>query len=199
MNNKAFFAEVIEASLEGWTAQSWQWDKFPSFGSIVVIENKDRTLFGIVNQIQTGSMDPVRHPFVYKKTEEELLNEQPQIFEFLKTTFSCLTIGYQEKNSIFHMFAPQPPKIHSFVREISEKECLIFFKNIQYLQVLFGQSGKIFNLDELLLALLANLAKFNILNDNYFDEFIEIFSLLTNNDYRRLKLFLKRTDLIYGV
>ena len=195
-NNKQFFAEVIEASLEGWVAQSWEWDQFPSFGSILVIETNDRLLFGIVHQIQTGSMDPVRHPFVYKKTEQELLAEQPQIFEFLKTTFSCLILGYQEKDSIFHMLAPQPPKIHSFVRGISESESLVFFKNIQYLQVLFGQSGKIFNLDELLIALLRNLEQLNILDEHHFEEFIETFSLLTCNDYRRLKLFLQRTDLI---
>ncbi len=94
------FAEVIESSLHGWLAQSWQWDTFPSFGSIVTIQGKKRTHFGIVHQIQTGSMDPVRYPFPYQKTEEELLKEQPQIFEFLKTTFSCLIIGYQEKGSI---------------------------------------------------------------------------------------------------
>ena len=86
------FAEVIESSLTGWLAQSWAWDKFQESGAFVAIEGKKRTVFGIVHQVQTGSMDAVRYPFPYQKTEEELLKEQPQIFEFLKTTFTCITI-----------------------------------------------------------------------------------------------------------
>src|SRR5688500_18584413 len=115
MKRENCFAEVIESSLTGWLAQSWSWDTFPNFGSFVAIETKNRTVFGIVHQVQTGSMDPVRYPFPYQKTEEELLREQPQIFEFLKTTFSCITIGYQEKRIFSYLIAPEPPKIHSFV------------------------------------------------------------------------------------
>ena len=117
MTSKQFarkpFAEVIESSLQGWLAQSWNWNCFPAFGSLVTIETKKRQLFGIVHQIQTGSMDPMRHPFPYQKTEEELLQEQPQIFEFLKTTFSCLTLGYSERERIIYLLAPEPPQIHS--------------------------------------------------------------------------------------
>lgn len=195
-NKKEFFAEVIESSLDGWTAQSWDWDKSPSFGSIVVIENDKRKLFGIVHQIRTGSNDPVRAPFAYQKTEEELLKEQPQIFEFLKTNFSCLNLGYKENSKIFHMLAPEPPKIHSFVRKITAQESLELFKNSQYLQVLFGYANKISNLDELLLSLIKHLSENSILNDKHFEEFIETYSLLTDNDYRRLKLFLQRVNLI---
>src|SRR5579862_8462004 len=59
------FAEVIEGSLTGWLAQSWSWDIFPSFGSLVTVESRKRTIFGIVHQVQTGSMDPLRYPFPY--------------------------------------------------------------------------------------------------------------------------------------
>src|SRR6478609_5317855 len=99
MNNNAF-AEVIESSLQGFTAQCWQWDNSPTFGSMVTIAGKKRTLFGLVHQMHTGSTDPVRYPFAYQKTEEELLREQPQIFAFLKTSFMCLIIGYQEGGKI---------------------------------------------------------------------------------------------------
>ena len=82
---RAAFSEVIDSSLHGFTAQSWQWDDFPAFGQLVTVQSGTRTLFGIVYQVHTGSMDPVRYPFPYQKTEAELLAEQPQIFEFLKT------------------------------------------------------------------------------------------------------------------
>ena len=61
------FAEVIESSLHGFLAQSWKWDQFPSFGSIVTIETKQRIVFGIVHEVKTGSMDSMRYPFPVSK------------------------------------------------------------------------------------------------------------------------------------
>jgi len=188
------FAEVIESSLQGWLAQSWQWNDFPAFGSLVVIETKKRKLFGIVHQIQTGSMEPMRHPFPYQKTEEELLEEQPQIFEFLKTTFSCLTMGYYEQGKIVYLLAPEPPQIHSFVMLADRELCIKFFSNAQYMHLIFNAASQLFNLDELLLALLKYQAVLGVLNYDKLSQFLESFSLLTGNDYRHLKLFLQRIE-----
>lgn len=113
--NQTAFAEVIESSLHSFTAQSWQWNTFPAFGSFVAIKNGVSTIYAVVHHIQTGSMDPQRTPFTYQKTEEELLAEQPQIFAFLKTTFSCAILGYTHKGAINYTVSPEPPKIHAFV------------------------------------------------------------------------------------
>lgn len=188
------FAEVIESSLTHWLAQSWQWDHFPTFGSLVTVKTHHRTTFGIVHQIQTGSMDPVRYPFAYQKTEEELLKEQPQIFEFLKTTFSCLVLGYQENASLIYQLAPEPAKIHAFVSRASAEQCKAFFSHEQYLHVLFGLSSQVFNLDELLLAVLKQQTDLGLINEQSVAEFMQTFSLLTGNDYRRTKLFLQRVE-----
>jgi len=185
------FAEVVESSLIGWTAQSWQWDSFPAFGSLVTINTKKRTLFGIVHAISTGSMEPGRYPFTYQKTEEELLAEQPQIFEFLKTTFSCLTIGFEEHQTIAYQLAPEPPKIHAFVGPLETKNYKQFFASNNYLHLIFAATD-INNTDELLLALLRNLQVNKLLNQEKLFEFMETFSLLSGNDYRRLKLLLHR-------
>ena len=194
MKQGKYFAEVIESSLTGWLAQSWAWDTFPSFGSFVAIEGNKRTIFGIVHQVQTGSMDPVRYPFPYQKTEEELLKEQPQIFEFLKTTFSCATIGYQEKKSISYFIAPEPPKIHSFIAYPDIETSKVFFASSRYLHLLFSHSAQIFNIDELMLALLRQHQEINILTKEKINSFMQTYSLLTGNDYRRLKLFLQRVE-----
>lgn len=188
------FAEVIESSLDGWLAQTWQWDHFPSFGSLVTVASGKRTLFGIVHQVKTGSMDPVRFPMAYQKTEDELLLEQPQIFEFLKTTFSCLTLGYLEKGRIFYQLAPEPPKIHTFVSPVTPELGKRFFYSERYLHVLFGQASQLSNLDELLLAILKQLASLKALSPETIGDFAQSFSLLTGNDYRRLKLFLLRAQ-----
>ena len=194
MKQEKHFAEVIESSLTGWLAQSWRWDTFPSFGSLITIEEKKRTLFGIVHQVQTGSMGPIRYPFPYKKTEEELLQEQPQIFEFLKTTFSCIIVGYEEKHSITYLIAPEPPKIHSFISHTSAEKSKNFFSCPRYLHLLFTHSAHIFNIDELMLALLKNHVTLNILTKEKLNTFMQTYSLLTGNDYRRIKLFLQRAE-----
>lgn len=189
------FAEVIESSLSGWLAQSWKWDHFPAFGSLITIEEKKRTLFGIVHEVKTGSMDPVRYPFAYQKTEEELLKEQPQIFEFLKTTFSCQAIGFRENGKTLYQLAPEPPKIHSFIQKATKEQCQLFFSDERYLHVLFGSTNQIMNLDELLLALMKQLSDLELLSDTRIEQFTHAFSLLSGNDYRRLKLFLQRAEL----
>lgn len=196
MQHQNAFAEIIESSLTCWLAQSWQWNDFPAFGSVVTVKTKKRVLFGIVHQIKTGSMDPVRYPFAYQKTEEELLAEQPQIFEFLKTTFSCLILGYKEQSNIVYQFAPEPPKIHTFVEPISKDIYKEFFYSSRYLHLLFGLSSQIVNLDELLLAILKHLNDNNLLTQAKIEQFIDEYLLLNGNDYRRLKIFLQRTQSI---
>lgn len=192
--NKKAFAEVIESSLHNWLAQSWRWDESPEFASLVTIQNNKRTLFGIVYQIKTGSLDPIRYPFPYQKTHQELKKEQPQIFEFLKTTFSCLLLGYKEVGKLFYILPPQPVLIHSFVELAAPDLQKEFFSNIAYLHLLFGLSQEICNLDELLLALLKHQQALNILTSQTLSTFIDTFSLLSGNDYRRLKLFLSRAQ-----
>lgn len=194
MEIKNHFAEVIESSFIGWVSQSWQWNTFPAFGSLVGLSNNGRTLFGIVHQVQTGSMDPSRYPFAYQKTEEQLLAEQPQIFEFLKTTFSCVTIGYLEEKKLFHLLAPEPPKIHSFVGPVEKELCKKLFTHTHYLHLLFSLQTHVFNLDELLLALLRQQAQLQLLTHERLALFMQTYSLLTGNDYRRIKLFLQRVE-----
>lgn len=188
------FAEVIESSIIEWRAQSWQWNIIPKFGSLVTIKSADKTIFGIVYNIQTGPQDSYRTVVPFGKTEEELKREQPQIFSLLKTTFHCLILGYKEKDQdkILYQISPEPPKIHTFVYYSSKEENKQFFSNEQYLHILFNYSNNFFSLDELLLAILKNLTVLSILNSTILEKFIETYSILTANDYRKLKLFLQR-------
>lgn len=191
MMNKPF-AEIVESSLHEWTAQSWQWNDAPTYGSLVTIEQGPLTLIGLVYEVSTGSMDPSRYPFAYQKTEEELLKEQPQIFEFLKTTFSCLAMGYYQKGKIHHLAPNTPAKIHSFVQPISSDLSKRFFANDQYIHRIFGMSHKVANIDELLLAILHHQKINTDSNNTNMLQFMDTYSLLAGNDYRRIKLFLQR-------
>lgn len=193
------FAEIIESKLSSCCGKSWQWDNIPSFGSIISIKSNLRTIYAIVYDIQTGSSDPNRTVITYQKTEQELRRDQPQIFEFLETKFHCITIAYKENETIFYQVAPEPPKIHDFVWPTTIEERKIILENEQYLQVLFNYSNSNLPLDELLLAILKSSSDQKILKSIVFEKFIKMFSLLTNNDYRRLKLFLQRAKNIIHI
>lgn len=189
-----YFAEIIESSLSNFLAQSWKWDFFPTFGSLLELENGEITILGVVTEIETGSLDPIRYPFPYQKTELELKAEQPQIFEFLKTTFRVQICGYLQNEKIYYLLPSKPSKIHSFVSDASSKNIKNFFSKSDYLYLLFAFENQIKIIDELLLAILKNLSTQKLLDNNVLDDFCKTFSLLTGNDYMRLKLFLRRVE-----
>ena len=192
MNKNQAFAEVIEGNLSSWIGQSWKWNDIPEFGSLITTKNNHIKVYGIVSSIQTGSHDPARKPMAYQKTEEELLRDQPQIFEFLQTKFTCIAVGYEQNNSIFYHIPSQPAKIHSFISKAIDEEYKIFFSNNQFLNILFNPQSQILNLDELLLAIIKNLHEKKCLNKTNLHDFIETFSILSKNDYQKLKIFLHR-------
>ena len=188
------FAEVIESSLSSWRAQCWEWGTLPSHGALLTIQSGSRTIYGIVHAISTGPLDTQRTVFAYKKTEEQLKKDHPHIFEFLTSTISCITLGYKEGSSVRYQMAPTPPKIHAFVTAAGHEDLQAFFKDEQYLHTLFANEDQLTSLDDLLLALIEHMAATNSLTKERFNNFINTFSLLTANDYRRLKLFLQRVQ-----
>ena len=191
---KAYFAEIVESSLHEWTAQSWAWNEFPPFGSLVSTEYDDFTVLALVCQVSTGSMDPSRSPFPYQKTEAELLREQPQIFEFLKTTFTCLPVGYAKEGSISYQICPKPPKIHSFVGYVPDNLMKQYFTSDEFLYPLISLNRQETSLDDLLLAIMNQLFGIGLLTKPRVKSIIDAFSLTTGNDYRRLKTFLGRAQ-----
>jgi len=194
MSSKSrFLAEVIESSLTRFKSQCWDRDEVPFFGSLMVSEKGASKIFGIVQSIMILSDDPSRHIAAYKKTEAELLRDQPQIFAFIKTFFYSLVVGYEENNRIFYTFSSQPLALHNFVREATREEYKMFFKKHEYLHVLCGQASLIDSIDELLLAVVQNFKR-NDVFEEVIDLFVDQYSLLNSGDYRRVKYFLERIE-----
>lgn len=193
MDKKAF-AEIIASSLTEWQAQSWSCDVFPEFGSLVSVQQSNRIFLGLVYHISTGPLDNQRVAYAYKKTEQELRREQPQIFELLRTTFSCCMLGFIQENKLFYQTAPEPPRMHAFVSNIDVSLEHKFFSNHHYIYLLFAHAQKFFNLDEVLLAMINQLHKKDLLSDTILEQFVQEFRLLAGNDYRRVKLFIQRIE-----
>ncbi len=186
------FAEVIESSLHHWKAQSWQWDLFPAYGSFITITQGSNSYIGLVHDITTGSMDPTRYPFPFQKTEEELKKEQPQIFEFLKTTFSSIALGYCQKGNMIYAAPPHPAKMHAFIEPISSEMQRDFLAKPHYLHRIFSLTNQLVNVDDLLIAMLSEHHRTKPLSPSFITTFMDTYCLLTGNEYRRIKLFLQR-------
>lgn len=199
-DNQKPFAEVIESSISSWQAQTWDWKISPKFGSILtstLIDNGQTIkIFGIVYFIKTGSTDQSRSVYPFGKTNEELLEEYPQVFEFLSTSFSCITLGYLQNNKIYYHLAPKPVKLHTFVQEATQEELREFFSSTQFLQIIFSMSYQLNAIDELLIAMLKNISDKNLLTKKLLIDFINTFSLLTSHEYTRLKLLLQRIEIL---
>lgn len=189
-------AEIISSSLHSWIGESWQWDYSPCFGEIVTAHSNGTDYYGIVTTITTGSSDPHRTPFAYQKTREQLEAEHPHIFEFLQTHFTCSLLCYKpsQGNTLHHNYAPNPPSIHSFIRQATIHEAEAIFFDSLYLQRLFAQVQDI-PIDELIIGCITHYRNF-FTNEKRLEELIHTYTLLINNDYRRLRLFLQRIQAI---
>ena len=194
-----YFSEVIESSLNHFVAQCWQWNILPTFASLVEVHNNQQIILGCVTQIKTESSDPTRKPFAYQKTEAELLNEQPQIFELLKSTFTVHIIGYKDltTNKVIYRTPLQPSKIHAFVKQTSEQIFAEVFSQPHFLPMFFTFQNSTTNLEELLLAILCQVHQKNLITKEFFHTFYQNFALLNSNDYKRVKLFFERIEYTY--
>lgn len=194
LDKAPFFAEIVASSLWDWSAQSWQWQTVPAYGQLLVVATDERKYFGFVSGMQTGAFDAARVPVAYQKTEQELLQEQPQIFEFLQTNFTCLLAGFTEMAQSWYVAPPVPPKIHAFVRAATLEEQAQFFQSYQFLHLLFSSAVLAQNqVDELLLAILQRAQEQLDLRPNL-NEFAQLFAALVGRDYQRLRLFLGRLE-----
>ncbi len=196
-NKDLFLGEIVESSLATWTAQAWNWKAFPPFGSLVVAHSGSSTIFGIVHSITTGALDGNRTPYIYQKTEAELLAEQPHIFAFLKTHFTCATIGFEKNGAIITQLSPEPPRIHAFVCLATIKHYNHFLHKADFLHVLFS-AQLTYPIEEILLAFIAHIITNNIIPAAQLREklhsHIDTFYSSINNDYRRLSLFVQRIE-----
>src|SRR3990167_4347653 len=185
-----YLGEVIHSTISQWTTQAWQYDCYPEYGSIICLQSDQIQIFGVVYYIKTGSDDPVRQVFAFQKSQAELQQEQPQIFACLKTTFSAAPLLYLQDQHLIYAMPPRPPKLHSFVRLATQVELVDLLANFGCVQVLFSQYTKIEYFEELLLAFLRYLEQHYLVSRSLLIQISEQLSLVTANDYRRLKMFM---------
>ena len=191
-DNLGYLGEVVYSAISQWTTQAWQYDCYPEFGSVICLQSDQVQIFGVVYHIKTDSDDPVRQVFAFQKLEQELREEQPQVFAFAKTSFSAIPLAFLQAGRLIYAMPPRPPKLHSFVRLATTAELVNLLANSGCVHALFSQYAKIEYFEELLLAFLRYLEQNNLVSRSLLMQISEQLSLVTTNDYRRLKMFMDR-------
>ncbi|RTL07409.1 hypothetical protein EKK58_01505 [Candidatus Dependentiae bacterium] len=188
------FAEIIESSLTKITAQCWDVEVPPSFGQCIQIKSEAICVYALVYHIQTGSFDTLRKPSPFKKTIAELKKEQPHIFEFLITTFTCIPIAYSYQQKIIYGIPPQPPSIHEFILPVDPKQIAILFAKKHFLMSVFNLQDQVGNVDELIISCFRFIYQKELFYHDYYVDFLDTYALLTGNDYKRVKLFASKLE-----
>ena len=192
--------EIIEASTTHFTAQTFEKQTEaltipipPSFGSFVRSHSEEMgiDILGVVYNVTTGSIDGTHHPTALNLSRQQLREQQPQIFDLLKTNFSAVIIAYVEKRTYFQFLPPYPPQIHDFVYTCSETEVSRVTDRLFFLRTLLNTPG----IHDELIAATLRLSYRARGNDRLFvvEAGRELANLLKDN-YDRLTAILQRVE-----
>lgn len=193
---KYFCAEIRESSLRKCTALAWEWNKLPPVGSLVFIPGNKITIFACVTNLETMSQDPTHIPRIYKKTVEELMQEQPQLFSFLQTTLSLHVLGYgiHSTSKLYFSLPPQPALIHQFVGICSPEMHKFFFEQAGYFHLLFSSCKEF--IDDIILAIIHHLITLSLPLEAFFHHLCDYLTLYASYDYRHTRALMSRVESI---
>lgn len=147
--------EVIAVSTAGFVAQSYRLNQSPPFGSLVVTRGPAGDQhFGLCHASETGGIEPGRHPVAWGNAEDDDLDiyaRQPQLAHVLRTTFSCVLVGYTGLDGRPVQRVPEhPPRVHERVWAADSPLVRAFFADLTCLRFLL-RSG-VSNVEDLLAA-----------------------------------------------
>ncbi len=191
--NMNYIAEVIESSTTRFVAQTRELNGSPPFGAFVKVGASPTTI-AMICDIVTGSTELNRRPVAYGKTEEELREEQPQIFELLRTEITATVVGYADEHGMKQCLPPQPPRLHSFVHCCAPEEICEFTGRFDYFRALIGLGGTLS--DELLIAAVQQTCRCH--GDAARSWFVRAgkeLSRMLRDDYDRLESILRRVTI----
>jgi len=124
--------EVIAVTTASFVAQSYRLNESPAYGSLVLTHGPDgRSHYGLCSGIETSGIEPGRHTMAWGNADEaagDIYARQPQLAHVLRTTFSCVVLGYSDPDGVVvQRMPPQPPRVHERVWAASRTEAEAFF------------------------------------------------------------------------
>jgi hypothetical protein len=138
--------EVIEASTASFTAQAYQTNEAPPFGSFVWVEDGTRRIVGAVCHAVTGPLDAGRRLVARGHdglTRDEIFREHPELPLLLRTVFTVRVLGSVEDGVVLHRVPPRPAPLHEPVRTCGMADIAAFTRNPAYLATLLSPGPEV--------------------------------------------------------
>ena len=133
--------EVVESDSMAFEAQCYRLQAPPALGSLVVADDGESEVLGVVSGAGTSSIQPGRKALARGEDEESvesLYANNPQIEKLLMTTFRAEIVGYGDAGTIIQRLPARPPRVHSFVYGCSAEEQAAFGESLEFLSILAG-------------------------------------------------------------
>ncbi len=186
--------EVIETSTTEFTAQCYELYQSPPLGSLVKTTDESVTLYGIVYNTTTASIEPGRRPIARgkdDKSEEEIYRSSPQLLKLLRTEFNTLVVGYRENEKLCHYLPPKPARIHSFVYQCQPEEVREFSRSFGFLSILINTHLPV-SVDEVIAASLRQMSQVDEDPHRFLVTAGKELAILLGAEFNRLKAILGR-------
>lgn len=139
MSDTQRVGEIIEGSSTEFTSQCYELYGSPSLGSLIKTGDESLSIYGIVYQSETTSLEPGRRPFARgrdEESEEAVYRSNPQLLKLLKSEFRALVVGHRQDSRTSYYLPPQPARIHGFVYLCSRDEVRDFGQSLAFLNIL---------------------------------------------------------------
>lgn len=141
--------EIIETMSTGFVAESFELNRPPPLGSLVVVRlcadagdaSSSTDLYAVVAYGQTVGLDPSRRA-VRRSTDtvfdQAIYQEHPELNRTLRTEFGATLVGFFADGRQRQHLPSQPPPLHFSVQTTSAEEVQRFTDRLHYLRLLLA-------------------------------------------------------------
>jgi hypothetical protein len=186
--------EIIEASTTGFSAQCYELYQIPPLGSLVKSGDSSATIYGIVSNAATTSLEPGRKPIARgqdEKDEAAIYRSSPQLAKLLRSQFEAAVVGYREGDKLYQRLPPHPARIHGFVYRCPDQEVAEFGQSFDFLSILLNARLTV-PAEELVGAALRRMSRAHKDPRAFLVAAGKELAVLLSDDYARLKNILGR-------
>ncbi len=197
MSEREPIGEVIESSTRQFVVEVYEEAESPAFGSWIRVEGDgDRTLFGLVSHVETGSYDSNREAVALGLSPEERAEEMPMVQELLRTTVRAQVLACRDREGrIRQTLPPHPPDIHDFVHLCTDEHVRTLDAPFDFLRTLVEHPDPAVPVDDLLVAVLRRIYEANGGEHGGREALVaagRALSRLLDDDHERLQSILRR-------
>jgi hypothetical protein len=187
-------AEVVESTTSQFVAQCYELHQAPPLGSLVKAGAGMISVYGVVSQVVTASVEPGRRAIARGRDEVDetaVYRENPQLLKLLRTDFTALVVGHRQENRLHHYLSPHPARLHSFVYVCEAQELQEFSRRLDCLSLLLAAQPAGLG-DELVAAFLRQAAQAHQDHHNFLVTSGKELAMLLNGQTSRLNAILRR-------